>query len=234
MKNVFCLVVAAVTIPLCLSAMPSRQEQKMADAKVRKIMGGFRDQGDAVQADMALKASESAKTEGERFLLIRGAYLKSVKAGEYDKAVAALDALQFRVKEVPEALLKELLEKGLKDAPVGKADKLAAVKKALEDGCPRVIMTDPENGALNVNAKTDRIRIWFDRPMCVGMSLCGEWPKPQSKPTYDETCKCLTIPVQLIPGKVYTMGLNSKSHKGFASVAGVAMQPYQYSFSVGK
>ena len=44
-------------------AMPTAKEQKAANARVKVIMSGFRDQSDSVQADLAMKASESAKTE---------------------------------------------------------------------------------------------------------------------------------------------------------------------------
>lgn len=215
-------------------AMPDAKEQKVADAKVRQIMAGFRDQSNAVQAEMALKASESAKTEGERFLLIKGAYLKYIKAGEYDKAAGALDVLQFRVKDVSEAYLRELLDKGLEGLPLGKADRLTAIKKSLDAGIPRVIMTDPVNGALDVSPKKDKITVWFDRPMEKGMSPCGEWPKMLGRPTYDESGKVLTFPVELTPGKSYGMSLNSMSHKNFKSAAGVVMEPYPYAFRVAR
>ena len=227
-----CLV--AIFASFFASAMPTLSAQKAADAKVRQIMSGFRDQNDSVQADLAMKASESAKTEGERFLLIRGAYNKRIKAGEYDKAALSLDALQFRVKDVPESLLRELLDKGLKDLPQGKADHLVDMKKALDEGRPRVIMAEPMNGAMDVSSKTKKITIWFDRPMGDGMSLCGDWPKPLTKPTFDDGGRSISFDVQLQPGKSYSMSLNSKSHRGFKSVTGVALDPFEYSFRVVK
>ena len=219
---------------LSAMSMPSAKEQQAANARVKAIMAGFRDQSDSIQADLAMKASESAKTEGEKFLLIRGAYNKRIKSGEYDKAAASLDALQFRIKDVPEALLRELLEKGLKDLPQGKADRLVDIKKALDEGRPRVIMTEPLNGAMDVSPKTKKITIWFDRPMGEGMSLCGEWPKPVTKPSYDESGKAISYEAELQPGKAYTMSLNSKSHRGFKSAAGVTLDAYEYSFRVSK
>ena len=215
-------------------AMPTAKEQKAANARVKVIMSGFRDQSDSVQADLAMKASESAKTEGERFLLIRGAYNKRIKAGEYDKAALSLDALLFRVKDVPESLLRELLDKGLKDLPQGKADRLVEMKKALDEGRPRVIMMEPTNGSIDVSSKTRRITIWFDRPMSEGLSLCGNWPKPLTKPVFDESGKSISFDVQLEPGKYYSMSLNSKSHHGFKSAAGVTLNPFEYSFRVVK
>jgi len=65
-------VLGAVVVSVVLSslAMPTDKEQKAAHPKVLKIMSGFKGFGEAEQAGMAMKASEVAKTEAEKFLLL--------------------------------------------------------------------------------------------------------------------------------------------------------------------
>ena len=95
-------------------------------------------------------------------------------------------------------------------------------------------MAEPMNGAMDVSSKTKRITIWFDRPMGEGMSLCGNWPKPLTNPAFDDGSKSISFDAQLQPGKFYVMSLNSKSHRGFKSATGVALNPFEYSFRVAK
>ena len=217
-----------------LFAMPTQKDLDAASAKVRSMMAGFRSQSEMVQADMALQASESAKSEAERLLLIRGAYLKYVREGAYDKAADVLDVLQVRVLNIPESYIKELLNKGLDKAPIGNAVRLAEMKKSIEGGIPRVLRCEPANGAFGVSTKTDKIVIWFDRPMSNSCSLCG---KPENCPvktgdTYlDESGRIISIPVTLVPDKVYRMSLNSKNFKNFKSAADIPLIPYSYGFT---
>lgn len=219
-----------------LFAMPTQKNLEVASAKVRSMMAGFRSQSETVQADMALKASESAKSEAERLLLIRGAYLKYVREGEYDKAADALDVLQVRVSNIPESYIKELLNKGLDKSPIGNAVRLAEVKKSIEGGIPRVLRCEPANGAVGVSAKTDKIVIWFDRPMSKSCSLCGKsenCPAKAGDASLDESGRIISIPVTLVPNKVYRMSLNSKNFRNFKSAAGIPLIPFSYGFTTG-
>ena len=217
-------------------AMPAQKDLDVASAKVRSMMVGFRSQPEMMQTDMALKASESAKSEAERLLLIRGAYLKYVREGEYDKAADALDVLQVRVSNIPESYIKDMLAKGLDKAPIGNAVRLAEVKRSIEGGIPRILHCEPANGAVNVSAKTDKIVIWFDRPMSKSCSLCGKsenCPVKTGDPSLDESGRIISIPVTLVPNKAYRMSLNSKNFKNFKSAAGISLIPFSYGFTTG-
>jgi len=127
------LIMCAVTFSIAIVslAMPTDKEQKAAHLKVLKIMSGFKGFGEAEQAGMAMKASEVAKTEAEKFLLLQGAFRKYLKVKDYAKAAQALDKICVAVRDVPESYLNEQLDKALKDVPVGEAAELRDIKEAL-------------------------------------------------------------------------------------------------------
>ena len=214
-------------------AMPTAKEMSVAEPKVKTIMSGFKTFGESEQASMAMKASEVAKTEAEKFLLLQGAFRKYLKAKDYGNASKALSAIEANVKDVPETYVRAQLEKAMKDLPVGVGAELTEIKTALDEGRPRILSITPANGDMQVDVDTKEIVVKFDRPMDGGMSLCGKMcPKPTAKPSFDESKKVLTYPVALAKGQAYTILFNTKQHTGFKSREGVVLNPVVYAFKV--
>ncbi len=108
-----------------------------------------------------------------------------------------------------------------------------AVKSGLQK--PRVVSMNPPNGARNVDPNLREIRVTFDRPMGGGMSWTGGGPhfpegRAGKRPHWTDDGKTCVLPVKLKPDWDYRFGLNSPSHKNFASREGVALDRVVYQF----
>ena len=102
---------------------------------------------------------------------------------------------------------------------------------------PTVVRISPENGAKDVDPKTDKIVVTFSEAMHHGWSVCcpddgtlADYPQPGDM-SYDASCKVLTIPVSLEPGKTYKLQLNKGRFCNFKSKAGKPLKEYSYSFT---
>ncbi|MCK5114405.1 MAG: protease inhibitor I42 family protein [Phycisphaerae bacterium] len=84
---------------------------------------------------------------------------------------------------------------------------------------PQVIFVSPTPMTNNVDPKTNKIVIKFDRPMMPkSFSWMGggdSFPKLSGRPFYDQKLTTCTLPVKLEPGHVYWVGVNSPTHKYF-------------------
>jgi len=99
---------------------------------------------------------------------------------------------------------------------------------------PKVTLS-PENGASDVDPSIKVIRATFDVPMDGSFSWTGGGPTfptipDGKKPSWSPDGKICRLPVQLSPGTRYELGLNSHSHKNFASKWGVPLEPVRYEF----
>ncbi len=100
---------------------------------------------------------------------------------------------------------------------------------------PKVVTMEPENGAIDLDAKkTLRLIVTFDRAMSddQSFSFCpdgGDFPKFKAK-AYWDTPKKVAVDVALEPGHTYRMALNC-ADTGFKSKEGVALVPVHWSFS---
>ena len=100
---------------------------------------------------------------------------------------------------------------------------------------PQITMTIPECGATDIDPSLDTITVQFDRDMGGGMSWTGGAPQ---LPPIDETRKarwtnartCI-LPVKLAAGKIYRVGINSKSFQNFRSVDGKPAPPGVIAFA---
>ena len=113
----------------------------------------------------------------------------------------------------------------------GKADARAMDPNAP----PTIVQMVPENGATDVDPALRSITVTFDRPMAGGFSWTGggeNFPTiPDGKrPKWSEDKMTCTLPVKLKPNWSYQLGLNSPSHRNFASANGVALEPVVYTF----
>jgi beta-lactamase regulating signal transducer with metallopeptidase domain len=101
---------------------------------------------------------------------------------------------------------------------------------------PKVAAMAPKNGAEDVDAGLKVLRVTFNVPMDPGgFSWTGGGPTfppiPEGqKPRWSRDGKTCTLPVQLSAGTKYELGLNSISHKNFASKWGVPLAPVRYQF----
>lgn len=102
---------------------------------------------------------------------------------------------------------------------------------------PKVVKSTPEIGATDVDPRLGLITVTFDLAMDPGgFSWTGGGPTfptiPEGqKPRWSRDGKTCTLPVKLEPGKKYELGLNSVSHKNFASKWGVPLEPVQFEFT---
>ena len=104
---------------------------------------------------------------------------------------------------------------------------------AADAGPPKVVITSPDNGEVDVDPAVKEIRVEFDQPMNPGgRSVVGggenfpeigrdlKWANP----------KAFVIPVRLKPDHQYHLHLNSDTFKGFASKQGEPAEWYPLSF----
>ena len=100
---------------------------------------------------------------------------------------------------------------------------------------PQIVGLNPKNGTMDVDPKLTEIRVSFNVEMGEGFSWTGggpEFPKvPEGKrPYWAADHKTCAFPVELEPGKIYRLGLNSPSHKNFQSAGGVPLDPVTITF----
>jgi len=100
---------------------------------------------------------------------------------------------------------------------------------------PQVVGLNPKNGTMDVDPKLTEIRVTFNVAMGGGCSWTGggsDFPKiPEGKQAFwtDDHMTCV-MPVELEPGRMYRLGLNSPSHKNFQSAGGVPLDPVTITF----
>lgn len=92
---------------------------------------------------------------------------------------------------------------------------------------PRLARTEPANQATEVEPSLERITLVFDRDMAGGFSWTGGpplFPETTGKPQWVDRRTCV-LPVKLESGRLYRVGINSKSHRNFRSAEGVPVAP---------
>jgi hypothetical protein len=98
---------------------------------------------------------------------------------------------------------------------------------------PKVVITSPDNGEIEVDPAMRQIQVDFDQPMNPeSFSVVGggpSFPTIGGKPKW-LTPKTLAIPVALQPGREYTLSLNSDTFKGFRNRAGDPLEWYPVRF----
>ena len=99
---------------------------------------------------------------------------------------------------------------------------------------PTVVAITPENGAIDVDPGLRAITVTFDREMMDGAwAFVGggpKYPKTTGKPSYDEACKVVTLPVQLEPSHDYELWLNRGKFDSFRSADGDVLRPVRVRF----
>ncbi|HEY2838173.1 MAG TPA: M56 family metallopeptidase [Pirellulales bacterium] len=101
---------------------------------------------------------------------------------------------------------------------------------------PKIVNFSPENGAKDADPATKSLQVTFDAPMGEGMSWTGSgssYPNDSAdgaKPTWSKDRLTCTLPVALVAGHDYELGLNSQSHNNFQTEWGVQLAPVVYKF----
>jgi hypothetical protein len=97
---------------------------------------------------------------------------------------------------------------------------------------PKVVISSPDNGEIDVDPTLKEIRIEFDQPMGNGRSLIGggeSFPEIAGELKWANP-KTLVIPVKLKPEHEYWVSVNSDTFKGFANKKGEPAEWYPISF----
>ena len=94
---------------------------------------------------------------------------------------------------------------------------------------PKVVITSPDNGEVDVAPDVKEIRIEFDQPMHPGgRSVVGggeSFPGISGQPRWLDA-KTFVLPVTLKPGHAYQLGINSDTFKGFQNPQGEPAEWY--------
>ena len=133
------LLISAALLSLPLAAMPTEQELEKVRPLVQGLMKPDLDamkQGKKSRSDVAKSAMDlysKADSPAAKMLLARNALNLYAKAGEYEAAESALDALLAAVPDYPAVDIAELLEKTLHPIPNRAAPNLRARLAAVKD-----------------------------------------------------------------------------------------------------
>ena len=118
----------------------------------------------------------------------------------------------------------------------------AVVLLLLLSGCgakdnlpPKVIGTNPQNGAQNVDPSLTEISVTFNEPMMdKSWSWCYEekekFPQMTGQPYYTENNTKNILPIKLEPDKEYVIWINTVNFKNFKNKTGNPVEPYKFTF----
>ncbi len=101
-----------------------------------------------------------------------------------------------------------------------------------------VIRTDPQTGSQAVDPNLTQLRIYFSEPVrttgySVVRSSLGRFPEITTQPSFEDGGKACVLSVKLAPGTVYSLGINSATHRNFRSAADPdeSVTPYVLAFT---
>ena len=112
-----------VSLAATAFAMPTQEQIKKVEPLVADLM---RDDQAALKsgkktrvevAESAMALADQADSEAAKMLLIKGAYNLYVRAGEFDKAIEALQSLQTAIPDIPPSNLANIIESSLRTVP---------------------------------------------------------------------------------------------------------------------
>ena len=96
-------------------------------------------------------------------------------------------------------------------------------------GAPKVVRTTPGNFANDVDPSLAKVSVTFDRRMADGSwawvrRYSDKYPETPGRPAFDAGQTTCSVAVELQPGKVYWIGLNTPPYIGFRSADGAPAQ----------
>jgi hypothetical protein len=98
---------------------------------------------------------------------------------------------------------------------------------------PRVVVTDPPNGARDVDPATTVLRATYDRPMRPSWSWVREgndFPETTGQAYFEPDQRTAALPVRLAPGRRYVLWLNRAPYTYFTDLAGTTAEPFRWEF----
>jgi len=109
-----------------------------------------------------------------------------------------------------------------------------AVHMVFADEIVKVVETYPMNNQTEVPPTVNKIIVKFSVPMKKGSYSIvvageGETPEISSEPIFEDEYTCI-ISVKLKPNTLYSLGINSKTRKGFVSKKGIPCEPFVLTF----
>ena len=118
-------------------------------------------------------------------------------------------------------------------------DEFIAELQKQEENCPKVIATNPPNGAKDVDPGITEISLSFDRPMRDDLDwntqnagiLFPERSEHLPPVWSDDKHTCTISHVVLKPGQTYRFWLNAGEVEDFRSVDDIPLQPFPYTFT---
>ncbi|HOW73609.1 MAG TPA: HEAT repeat domain-containing protein [Phycisphaerae bacterium] len=194
-------------------------------------MGQFDNIDPAVEGLSGLCSHEEDLTRGMAALAlgskkITASYDKVAEMALKDKSGYARRCAAIALGWMGRPEAKEVLEKVNKDEDAMVRANAEAALKLLEQTAtkpPVILSTTPKALANDVPPDTTEITATFNQRMLdQSWSWTGggeTYPKLTGRPSYDASRTQCTLPVQLQPGKVYWVGINSPSHRNFKSEA---------------
>ena len=101
---------------------------------------------------------------------------------------------------------------------------------------PKIVETEPADGAKGVNPATRDLRITFNVPMGEGFSWTGGGPAfptipDGEQPRWSRDRRTCIMPVALEPGRIYVVGVNGTHAVNFQSRWGVPLAPTTFTFT---
>ena len=108
------------------NAMPTQEETKKAEPLVMDLMradqaalkNGKKTRAEV--AESAVKLADKAESEAEKLLLMKGAFNLYVRAGEFDKAIETLQAMQAAIPDMPPQSVRNIINTALRETPNNK------------------------------------------------------------------------------------------------------------------
>jgi hypothetical protein len=114
---------------------------------------------------------------------------------------------------------------------------LGVVASSASAGTPRIVRTEPANGATSVPVTVGAVRVIFGQAMSTASATVQRvegfaFPPVQNPPTLWENATTFVLRLQrLKPNTTYALQLNKANRKGFASAAGVPLPVTRLSFT---
>lgn len=106
-----------------LKAMPTEEETRQAEPSVQKMLAPERaalKSGQKTRAEVAataMKLVDKADTDAAKLLLMKGAFVLYVRAGEFDKAIETLDTMLTDIPDMSPASVVNIMEETLRAVP---------------------------------------------------------------------------------------------------------------------
>lgn len=183
------------------------------------------------------KDPQAAAKIYEQIIAEAGAHRPAIAEAHYRLGMIYLNKGE---KDKGVAELKKVVEQYADQASVAGTAKVLLARQgkpagAPASGKPKILSTTPVALATDVDPSLTAITVTFDQRMrdqSWSWTGGGEtYPTTTGKPSYDSARTTCTLPVKLEPGKAYWIGINSPSHKNFASANNVPADWYAIAFA---